>query len=80
MSLPKGFEGLRIDASSPASGYDSGAATQLALALPPARHAGGVTGGGVSDKGMMDSVIRDCGGGQGGRGGAERRSTDLGSY
>ena len=36
-------------------------------------------GGGVSDKGMMDSVIRDCGGGQGGRGGAERRSTDLGS-
>jgi hypothetical protein len=30
-------------------------------------------GGGVSDKGMMDSVIRDCGGGQGERGGAERR-------
>ena len=46
MSLPKGFEGLSIDASSPASGYDSGAATQeLASALPPARHAGGVTGG-----------------------------------
>ena len=60
------------------SGYDSGAATQLASALPPACHAGGVTGGGVSDKGMMDSVIRDCGGGQGGRGGEERRSTDPG--
>jgi hypothetical protein len=44
MPLPKGFEGLSIDASSPAPGYDSGAATQLASALPPARHAGGVTG------------------------------------
>ena len=66
MSPPKGFEGLRIDASSPASGYDSKAATQLALAFPP----GGKV---VSDKGMMDSVIHDCEGGQGGRGGAKRQ-------
>jgi hypothetical protein len=47
MSLPKGLEGPSIDASSPASGYDSGAATQPASALPPACHTGGVTVGGV---------------------------------
>jgi hypothetical protein len=36
----------------------------LLLAMPVV-----LRGGCVSDKGMMDSVIRDCGGGQGGRGG-----------
>ena len=54
MSIPKGFKGLSINASSPPVGSDFGAVSQPASSLPPAHHTGGVTGG--SDKSVMDKV------------------------